>query len=213
MARNHLADKSPWGPLAGALGKRQWLGIVILIAGTELVTLTLTAGSHPAPGQHLVLGLIVCGGPIVLLRRWPLPGLALATAATAVVMTWGNAPLPFGIMIGLAMYAAASRLPRRVSIPAAVAAATALAGVIIYEAIVSRSAPVAVGAVEGFVPLVAAWFIGDSVAGPPPLPGRAWPSRRNASGRPRPSAPASRSARNGSASPTSCTTSSPTPSR
>ncbi len=164
MARNHLADKPPWGPLAGALGERQWLGIVILIAGTELVTLATTARSHPAPGQHLVLGLIVCGGPIVLLRRWPLPGVAVATAATGVVMTWGNAPLPFGIMIGIAVYSAAARLPRRVSILAAVAAATALAGVISYEAIASRSAPVAAAAVEAFVPLTAAWFIGDSVA-------------------------------------------------
>ena len=79
-------------------------------------------------------------------------------------MAWGNIPLPFGIMIGLAMYFAAAGLPRRASIPAAVAAATALGGALIYAAVASRATPLAMEAVEGFVPLTAAWFIGDSVA-------------------------------------------------
>jgi len=79
-------------------------------------------------------------------------------------MAVGNAPLPLGIMLGLAMYSAAARLPRLVSIPAAGAAATALGVAIIYAALASRNAPLAMEMVEGFVPLAAAWFIGDSVA-------------------------------------------------
>jgi signal transduction histidine kinase len=130
----------------------------------DLVTFAVTVGSRPAPGQHLVLGLIVCGVPVVLLRRWPLPVLAVATAATGLVMILGNAPLPFAILIGLAMYLAAARLPRRVSIPTAVVAATILGGAIIYAALAHRAAPLVMEAVEGFVPLTAAWFIGDSVA-------------------------------------------------
>jgi len=62
------------------------------------------------------------------------------------------------------MYLAAARLPRRVSIPTAVVAATVLGGAIIYAALARRAAPLAMEAVEGFVPLTAAWFIGDSVA-------------------------------------------------
>jgi signal transduction histidine kinase len=164
VARDQLAERPPRGPLAGAFGERPWLAAVVLIVGIELVTLAVTVGSKPAPGRHLVLGLIVCGVPIVLLRRWPLPVLAVATAATGLVMIWGNAPLPFGILIGLAMYLAAARLPRRVSISTAVVAATALGGAIIYGALARRAAPLAMDALEGFVPLTAAWFIGDSVA-------------------------------------------------
>ena len=136
----------------------------MLIAGTVLVTLAVAVAPHLGRGQHLAPALIVCGVPIVLLRRWPLPVLALVTAATGLVMAWGNAPLPFGILIGLAMYSAAARLPRRVSIPIAVAAAVVLGGAIIYAAVATRTAPLATEGVEGFVPLTAAWFIGDSVA-------------------------------------------------
>ena len=135
----------------------------MLIAGTELVTLALTVRPNPQPGLHLVVALLWCG-PIILLRRWPLPVLAVTTAGTGLVMARGNIPLVFGLMIGLAMYFAAAGLPRRVSIPAAVAAATGLGGALIYAALSSRATPLAIEAMEGFVPLTAAWFIGDSVA-------------------------------------------------
>ena len=105
----------------------------MLIAGTELVTLALTVRPNPQPGLHLVVALLWCG-PIILLRRWPLPVLAVTTAGTGLVMARGNIPLVFGLMIGLAMYFAAAGLPRRVSIPAAVAAATGLGGALIYAA-------------------------------------------------------------------------------
>ena len=80
MARDQLAER-PRGPLAGAFGERQWLAIAALIAGTELVTLALAVGPNPQPGRHLVIALLLCG-PIVLLRRWPLPVLAVTTAGT-----------------------------------------------------------------------------------------------------------------------------------
>ncbi len=164
VARSQLADRPRRGPLPGALSERQWLVIVVLIAAGELVTLALAAGSRHTPAGHFVLAFLVCCAPIVLLRRWPLPVLAVAAAATGLVVAWGNAPLPFGLLLGLAMYSAAARLPRRVSIATAVVVAAALGGGIIYAAFATRSAPLAVQAVEGLVPLTAAWFIGDSVA-------------------------------------------------
>jgi len=165
VARDHLAARPPRGPLAGAFGAGQWPATVALIAGAGLVTLALAVAVAPGRGQHLALApaLIVCG-PVVLLRRWPLPVLAVAATVTGLAMAVGNAPLPLGIMLGLAMYSAAARLPRLVSIPAAGAAATALGVAIIYAALASRNAPLAMEMVEGFVPLAAAWFIGDSVA-------------------------------------------------
>ncbi len=135
----------------------------MLIAGAGLVTLALAVTVTPGRGPHLAPALMVFS-PVVLLRRWPLPVLAAATAVTGLAMAWGNAPLPLGIMMGLAVYSTAAGLPRRESIPAAGAAATALGGAIIYAALASPHAPLATEALEGFVPLTAAWFIGDSVA-------------------------------------------------
>jgi signal transduction histidine kinase len=160
MARNYIAEAPPRGPVA--LGARQWLASATLVLCAALITLALTAGPHER-GQRLVLAFVFCV-PIAALRRWPLPVLAAVTAVNVVVMAQGNAPLPFGIMLGLASYLAASRLPRRVSIPAAVTSAVALGGALLYAATTARNAAVAVEAVEGFLPLAAGWFTGDSAA-------------------------------------------------
>ena len=163
VARNQLAARPPRGPLAGAFGERQWPATAALIAGAGLVTLALAATVAPGRGPHLAPALLVFS-PVLLLRRWPLPVLAAATTMAGLAMAWGNAPLPLGLMVGLAMYSAAAGLPRRESIPAAGAAATALGGAIIYAAFARIHAPLASETLEGFVPLTAAWFIGDSVA-------------------------------------------------
>ena len=142
----------------------QWLAGAMLTLCAALITLALTGGPYPHErGQRLILAFVFCA-PIVALRRWPLPVLAAVTAVNAIVMARGNAPLPFGIMLGLAAYLAASRLPRRVSIPAAAASAAALGGALLYAAVTTRNAAVAAEAVTGFLPLVAGWFTGDSVA-------------------------------------------------
>jgi len=162
MARNDIAEAPSRGPAIS--GWPQWLPVALLAVCAALVTLAVTAGPYPQHrGQRLVLAFVLCI-PIAALRRWPLPVLAAVTAVNVVVMAAGNAPLPFGIMLGLASYLAASRLPRRVSIPAAVTSAVALGGALLYAATAARHAAVAVEAVEGFLPLAAGWFTGDSVA-------------------------------------------------
>jgi signal transduction histidine kinase len=165
VARNHLAGDLSRGHPPAALSERQWSASVVLAACAGLTLLTLAAAgpySH-APRNGLVLAFLVCG-PILLLRRWPLPVLAFTASATAVVMAAGNAPLPFGIMVGLAVYLVASRLPRRWSVPAAVVTAAALGAALLYAALMVPTAAPVGEAVAGLVPVAAAWFIGDSVA-------------------------------------------------
>jgi signal transduction histidine kinase len=129
-----------------------------------LITLAVSVGPYPKQrGTGLVFAFVVCC-PIALLRRWPLPVLAAVTAVNALIMGLGNASLPFGIMLGYATYLAASRLPRRQSILATVTSGVALGAALLYAVLAVRNAPVDVEAVEGFLPLVAGWFTGDSVA-------------------------------------------------
>jgi signal transduction histidine kinase len=162
VSRENLAEGPSQGP--HPFGGRQWSAAIVLIACTLLATLVLALGSYPHDrGQRLLLALLVCA-PILLLRRWPLPVLAVATAANGLVMALGNAPLPFAIMLGLALYFTASQLPRRVSIRAGVATAVALGGALAYAALTVSYASPAAEAVEGFLPTAAAWFVGDSVA-------------------------------------------------
>jgi signal transduction histidine kinase len=164
VARDHSAGAPPRGPLLAASGQSQWPAIAVLAVCAALITLAVSAGPYPHDrGLRFLLAFVICGS-IVLLRRWPLPVLAAATLANTMVMAAGNAPLPFGIVLGLASYLAASRLPRRVSIPAAAASAAALGAALVYAALTATHGSAAAEAVEGFLPLVAGWFTGDSVA-------------------------------------------------
>jgi signal transduction histidine kinase len=154
-----VGDYSADGP-----SRRQWLASAALVTGTALATLGLVAGPYPhAPGPRVIVAFVVCS-PIVALRRWPLPVLAVVAAANTLVMAAGVDPLPFGVMLGFASYLAASRLPRRVSIVAAAASAAALGGALGYAAFTVRPASLGAEAVPGLLSLAAAWFIGDSVA-------------------------------------------------
>jgi signal transduction histidine kinase len=169
VAGNYPAEGPSLRRVPAAFGERQWLAMVVLIACTLLAVLALTVGQGPHGREpRLILAPLfvplVVYGPILLLRRWPLPVVAVAVAATGLAVALGKASLPLGIILGLALYLAASRLPRRVSIRVAVAAAAVLGAALGYAAFSESLGTLAADAVAGFSPLVAGWFVGDSVA-------------------------------------------------
>jgi signal transduction histidine kinase len=71
---------------------------------------------------------------------------------------------PLMVLLGLAAYLVASRLPRRLSVLAVAVAAGAFGAALLYAASATSGAPAAVGAVEGLLPLTAGWFVGDAIA-------------------------------------------------
>jgi signal transduction histidine kinase len=150
-----------WFPAGGA--ESQWLAIVVLAAAGAVV-LTMVAGPRGRPeGGRLLISLLACV-PVVVLRRWPLPVLGVVTAAAGVVAATGAALLPFGVLLGLALYVSALGLPRPRSIALAVAVAAVLGAAVVYSAFAVRTAQPAAEATVNFVPLAGAWFIADSVA-------------------------------------------------
>jgi signal transduction histidine kinase len=163
VARDHSTEAAPPRPLPAAPGWPQWLAAAVITVCAALLTLAVSTGPYPHEQGERLLVVFLVSTPVVALRRWPLPVLAVVAAVNAMIMVGGNAPLPFGIVLGLASYLAASRLPRRVSIPAAAASAAVLGGAVVYAVFTVRGAP-AGEAVEAFLPLVAGWFIGDSTA-------------------------------------------------
>lgn len=144
---------------------RQWLATAVLALCAIVEITALAAGPYPREqGQRLVLALLACG-PIVALQRWPLPVLGVATAAfTLFIGGSGVTSIPLGIVTALALYFAASRLPRRVSVRAALVTAGMLAAALVFAALAHPHAPATLEAVWGFLPLAAAWYVGDSVA-------------------------------------------------
>jgi signal transduction histidine kinase len=96
-------------------------------------------------------------------RGWPLLLMAAAVAATS-VLSAGRAMPPILVLLGLSAYLAASRLPRRISIPAAAAAAGVLSGTMLAKMLENPHSAVPGLAVESLLVLVAAWFVGDAAA-------------------------------------------------
>jgi signal transduction histidine kinase len=164
VSGNSLAEGPPPARGPAAFRERQWLVTGVLAACAGLAMIALTIGPYPHErGPRLMLAFLLCS-PLLLLRRWPAPVLALAAVAAGLTIALGNVPLPLTVTLGLATYFVASRLPRRVSVPAAVAAAAILGGALVYAAVAVDTAPVVGEALAGFLPLATAWFIGDSVA-------------------------------------------------
>jgi signal transduction histidine kinase len=98
-------------------------------------------------------------------RQWPaIVVLAACAGLAGIGMATGIALLPAAVLLGLAAYLVASRLPRRLSIPAVGAAGGVLGVGLWYAAVAAVRVPLAAEAVEGFLPLAAAWFVGDAVA-------------------------------------------------
>src|SRR5260370_3253036 len=110
VSKDSLAGGPPREPLP--FGGRRWSTAIVFIGCALLAMLTLALALPNDRGQRLFLALLVCG-PILLLRRWPLPVLAVTATANALVMASGNAPLPFAILLRLALYSTPSPLPRR----------------------------------------------------------------------------------------------------
>jgi signal transduction histidine kinase len=161
--RHHVAGDPPRRPVPGAFSERRWQVIIVVAACAGLAILELAITPYPA-GRVLRFALVgLTLGAIVLLPRWPLPVFAVTAAGAGLIMTSGHGSLGLAIMTGLASYFAASRLPRTVSIGAAVAAGAVLGGPLVYAAIAVPGASPAAAAVQGFAPLAAGWFVGDSV--------------------------------------------------
>jgi signal transduction histidine kinase len=146
------------------VAESRWLATVVLAAVAGVAMLMLMAGAAGYDdGRRLLVALLACG-PIVVLRRWPLPVLGVVTVAAGMVTASGTAPLPFGTLLGLALYFSALGMRRRRSVPLALAVATVMGAALVYSALAVAAAQVGTEAVEDFVPLAGAWFIADSVA-------------------------------------------------
>jgi signal transduction histidine kinase len=157
----------PRPPLLYGLSGGQWVALdaVAALFGFLVTELDL----RPIPGQTKVadaaLALFACA-PVALRRRWPIPALVVVTAAVAGLTFLGRSQLPISAMLSLAGYTVATRVSRRSSIAALVGAEAVLcvglwSGIALGRA---RGGSVGAEAVQSFLPLVAAWFVGDSVA-------------------------------------------------
>jgi signal transduction histidine kinase len=124
----------------------------------------LRVGPSPhSQGGGLIVSPLACTA-IWALRRWALPLLVAVATATGLMAATGKGSLGLGIMLGFATYFAASRLPRRRSIQVAVAAAVIIGAGLLWAMLMVGNVQIGTEPVDGLAPLLAGWFVGDSVA-------------------------------------------------
>jgi signal transduction histidine kinase len=163
MSSPAAATSRPSAQSAITERQRMWLTVVAALACLVALSLLLALPPH-ARGPKVDLAVLL-GAPVVVFgARWPLPILGVVTAAAAAAMASGVPSLLVCLMLALAGYVVAAGVPRRMSIRAALASAAALGVAIAFAGITKGTPLVAIEAVEGFLPLAAAWLMGDSVA-------------------------------------------------
>ncbi|HEY7276946.1 MAG TPA: histidine kinase [Trebonia sp.] len=165
MAASERLAEMPRPPLTYRITPRQWLLIDVAVAVLAMVVITF--GLRVVHGPRIAVpsaGVAVVTAaatlPVAVRRRWPLPVFAVVAAATAAATAVGRDPLGGDLMLGMAAYMAAVRLPRGTALAALVAAEAAiLAG--LFTAAATGHAQHAY--LHSLLAAAAMWFVGAGV--------------------------------------------------
>jgi signal transduction histidine kinase len=152
-------------PLAYRITGRQWLALDVAVAVVAAAVLTFGVhllrsphvGVKPAPDPVLAAAATL---PIAVRRVWPLPVLVVVATAVSALTAEGHASIGLDLMLGLASYMTAARLPRRVAVCALLAAEAAIATALLSAAVGARAQQVEI---QGMLAAAAFWFAGDAV--------------------------------------------------
>jgi signal transduction histidine kinase len=144
---------------------RQWLAIDV--AASVLAMLVIAFGLRAWHGPRFVMptaGVAVASVaatlPVAARRLWPLPVLAAVTVAVAALTAVGRAPLTSDLMLGMASYMAAVRLPRLTAVIALVAAEAAIFAGLLTAAATAHAQNVML---HSMLACAAMWFVGTGV--------------------------------------------------
>jgi signal transduction histidine kinase len=150
--------------VAAAFSERRWAVTIVLAVLAGSVMFALAAGPYPhARSSRILLAVLACA-PVLLLRRWPVPVLTVAVAATVFLNGAGAAELPLGALLGAGTYFVASRMRRHTSIEITLLAAAAIGVSALIGTSGTRDVPLGLEFAYGYLPLAAGWFVGDAVA-------------------------------------------------
>jgi signal transduction histidine kinase len=155
----------PRPPLAYRITPRQWLAADVAIAVLTMAVMIfglrlLHAPRFVTPRADVAVAGVAASLPVAVRRLWPLPVLAVVTVAVSVLTAIGRAELTSDLMLGMAIYMAAVRLPRPVSVATLVAVeATILAGLLTAAATAHAQNVM----LHSMLAAAAMWFVGAGV--------------------------------------------------
>jgi signal transduction histidine kinase len=157
--------EAPRPPLTDRITPRQWLAIDVV--ASVLAMLVIAFGLRVWHGPRFVVptaGVAVASVaatlPVAVRRLWPLPVLAVVTTAVAILTAIGRAPLASDLMLGMASYMAALRLPRLGAVAGLVAAEAAIFAGLLTAAATAHAQTVML---HSMLACAAMWFVGLGV--------------------------------------------------
>jgi signal transduction histidine kinase len=164
MRGSEPMTEAPRPPLTYRVTPRQWLAVDIAAAVLAMAWMVFTLRLHPArfvlPSPGVVVASVAATLPVAVRRLWPLPVLAIVTVAISALTAVGHAPLKSDLMLGMAIYLAAVRLPRTAAVVTLVAVEAAiLAGLLTAAATTHDQSEM----LHSMLAAAAMWFVGTAV--------------------------------------------------
>ena len=162
MGDGECLTEMPRPPLTYRITPRQWLAVDIAAAalGMLVITFGLRVMHGPrfsVPTAGVVAVTLAATLPVAVRRLWPLPVFAVVAAAVAVLAALGRDPLACDVMLGMAAYMAAVRLPRMLALVCLVAAEAAIGAGLLAAAATAHAQNVFV---HSMLAAAAMWFVG-----------------------------------------------------
>jgi len=165
MPGNDYLNEAPRPPWTDRVTPRQWVAVDVVAA--VLAMLVIAFGLRVWHGPRFVMPTAGVAGasvaaslPVAVRRLWPLPVLAVVTAAVAALTAVGRAPLTSDLMLGMASYLVGVRLPRLTAVVALVAAEAAIFAGLLTAAATAHTQTVML---HSMLACAAMWFVGTGV--------------------------------------------------
>jgi signal transduction histidine kinase len=165
MTGSNRLTEGPRPPLIYRMAPRQWLTVDVVAAVLALLVITFGLRLLHGPRFHLPtpdVALVSAAAtlPVAVRRLWPLPVLAVVTIAVALLTAVGRALLTSDLMLGMAIYMAAVRLPRASAVVTLVATEAAILAGLLTATVTAHAQN---DMLHSMLAAAAMWFVGTGV--------------------------------------------------
>jgi signal transduction histidine kinase len=165
MPGSDRTTEAPRPPLTYRVTPRQWLAVDVVTAVLTMAVMMfglrlLHAPRFALPTTGVAIASVAATLPVAVRRLWPVPVVAVVTVAVGVLTAVGRAELTSDLMLGMAIYMAAVRLPRATAVVTLVAVEAAILAGLLTAAATAHAQNVML---HSMLAAAAMWFVGTGV--------------------------------------------------
>jgi len=165
MSGSDRVTEVPRPPLTYRITPREWLAVDVVAAVVTMAVMmfglrVLHAPRFAVPTPGVAVATTLATLPVAVRRLWPVPVLAVVTVAVAYLTAMGRAPLTSDLMLGMAIYMPAVRLPRTAAVATLLVVEATTLGGLLTAAATAHAQNVML---HSMLAAAAMWFVGVGV--------------------------------------------------